>query len=49
MLKEICLHRFNKREKKVVMVGQKKHFLNGLQILVKRNTNLENLFDKKLI
>ena len=27
-------------KKKVVMVGQKKAFLNGLQILVKRNTNL---------
>ena len=34
-------------KKKVIMVGQKKAFLNGLQILVKRNTNLENLFDKK--
>ena len=27
-------------KKKVVMVGQKKAFLNGLQILLKRNTNL---------
>ena len=26
--------------KKVILVGQKKAFLNGLQILVKRNTNL---------
>ena len=27
-------------KKKVIMVGQKKAFLNGLQNLVKRNTNL---------
>ena len=27
-------------KKKVILVGQKKAFLNGLQILVKRNTNL---------
>ena len=26
-------------KKKVILVGQKKAFLNGLQILVKRNTN----------
>ena len=30
-------------KKKVILVGQKKAFLNGLHILVKRNTNLKNI------